>query len=197
MSFVNSLLSQFKRGPARPNYFDVRLDIPDKTGSTTVLDLQVSSENVQKRGLVYGFTTPTKEFEVKEFSYYGTQRKIPIRRKFGSFSITFLPDDYYVIASWIERWTDTIVNPFSNFTSDYSGVISKGTVTVETKSQNSSGYGARWIFAEAYPAQILPITFNREERNSLARYEVIFNFFDYLYQANDNSPEKYITGIGL
>jgi hypothetical protein len=179
--FADNLISNLQSyKPQRPNFFDIEIGIPSGPGTVTPI-------NFNPKGLPFGlaqsFTTPTREFEVKEFAYYGIKRKIPIRRKYGSFTLSFLQDDWFAINGWFEYWMDIIINPFNDYIEDYSPTISAGYVIL-TPVDDQFNYGGRYKFIEAYPIQILPIQFDATTRNSTMRYEIMFNCTEYVFEAD-------------
>jgi hypothetical protein len=178
-SFSNSIIDNLKVfQPQKPGHFDVMMGIPTGGGGVQTINF---NPNAIQYGLAQAFTTPTKEFEVKEFSYYGIKRKIPIRRKFGTFSVSFLLDDFLAIAGWIEYWMDIVINPFTDYIEDYNPAISSGFVELKPVDQNFQ-FGGVYKFLEAYPVQILPIEFDTSNRNTTMRYSVLFNCTEYFFE---------------
>ena len=181
-SFSKSILANLNTYPLqKPNYFDVIMGIPSAGGGVRTIGFNPST---LQYGLVQSFTTPTREFEAKEFSYYGIKRKVPIRRKYGTFSLSFLLDDFLAIAGWIEYWMDIIINPFSDFIEDYNPSISAGFVNLYSV-DTSLQFGGVYKFLEAYPVQILPIEFDSTNRNSTMRYSVLFNCTEYMFEGGN------------
>lgn len=166
--------------PQRPNLFDVEIGVPTGDGSVSVLRFEPRYLPV----LVQSFTTPTRELEVREFSYYGIKRKIPIRRKYGSFTMSFLEDDFLAINGWFEYWMDIIINPFNDYLEDYSPSISAGYVLLRPNDINGN-FSANYKFLEAYPVQILPMQFDVAARNSTMRYEIMFNCTEYIFDGTN------------
>lgn len=178
MAFSDTLLDNLQDyRPQLPGYFDIELGIPDGSGGVLVVNLNPSA---YPYGLGQSFTTPTREFEVNEFSYYGLKRKIPIRRKYGSFTMSFLEDDFAAINGWFEYWMDIIINPFSDYIEDYNPAISAGYVNLRPVDKNFE-YGVSYKFLEAYPVQILPLQFDVTSKNTTMRYEVMFNCTEYFF----------------
>jgi hypothetical protein len=168
-------------GPQLPGYFDIEMGIPDGSGGVNSIYF---NPNGIRYGLGQAFTTPTREFEVREFSYYGIKRKIPIRRKYGSFTMSFLEDDFLAINGWFEYWMDIIINPFSDYIEDYNPAISAGYVTLRPVDKNFE-YAGSYKFYEAYPIQILPIQFDVTNKNTTMRYEVMFNCMEYVFEGSN------------
>jgi len=178
MGFSEQIISNLSAyRPQRPALFDISMAIPTGTGAVRTLNFNPIS---LRYGLGQSFSTPTKELEVQEFSYYGIKRKIPIRRKFGSFSLSFLLDDFFAIAGWFEFWMDIIVSPFTDYVEDYNPGIAAGSVTLTPRDSNFS-FGSEITFFEAYPVQILPMEFDVNRRNETMRYQVLFNCREYLF----------------
>lgn len=179
-SFSQTLLDNLQKyAPQLPGYFDIELGIPD--GSGGVESVNLNPNGAYAYGLGQSFTTPTREFEVNEFSYYGIKRKIPIRRKYGSFTMSFLEDDFLAINSWFEYWMDIIINPYTDYIEDYNPAISAGYVQLRPVDKNFT-YGGSYKFLEAYPVQLLPLQFDVTSKNSTMRYEVMFNCTEYIFE---------------
>lgn len=182
MAFYQDLLKNIESyAPQQPSHFDIEIGIPDGSGGVTVINFNPAAI---RYGIGQSFTTPTREFEVKEFSYYGVKRKIPIRRKYGSFTMSFLEDDFLAINGWFEYWMDIIVNPFNDYVEDYNPAISAGFVRIAPVDKNFL-YGGIYKFYEAYPIQILPLQFDVNSRNSTMRYEVMFNCTEYEFDGSN------------
>lgn len=188
MAFSTQLIDNLTRyQPQKPNHFDATFGIPQLSGGVKVIRFNPLSISY---GLIQSFTTPTREFEVKEFSYYGIKRKIPIRRKYGQLSLSFLLDDFLAISGWIEFWMDLIVNPFSDYVEDYNPTISQGFISLVPTDINFNS-GGSWTFFETYPVQILPIDFDMTKRNESLRYTVLFNCTEYIFEgANYTTSSK-------
>ena len=182
MAFYEDLLNNLEAySPQLPGYFDIGMGIPDGSGGVQALNFNPAGI---RYGLAQSFTTPTREFEVREFSYYGVKRKIPIRRKYGSFTMSFLEDDFLAINGWFEYWMDIIINPFNDYVEDYNPAISAGYVTVAPVDKNFL-YGGFYKFYEAYPVQILPLQFDATSKNTTMRYEVMFNCTEYIFNGDN------------
>ena len=181
-SFSQKIIDNLKAyPPQKPGHFDIMMGVPSSGGGVQTVNFNPSS---LRFGLAQAFTTPTRELEVKEFAYYGIKRKIPIRRKYGSFSVSFLLDDWFAIAGWIEYWMDIVINPFNDFIEDYNPSISSGFVELKPVDQNFL-YSASYKFLEAYPVQILPIEFDTINRNTTMRYSVLFNCTEYMFDSEN------------
>ena len=185
--FSDNLISNLQDyKPQRPNFFDIQLGIPTATGTVTAINFNPGGI---RYGLAQSFTTPTREFEVKDFSYYGIKRKIPIRRKYGSFTMSFIEDDWLAINGWFEYWMDIVINPFNDYIEDYNPTISAGYVTLIPLDDINQESG-RYKFIEAYPIQILPMQFDASTRNSTMRYEVMFNCTEYIFESNNYTTSE-------
>lgn len=181
-SFSKTILDNLQAyPPQKPGHFDVLMGIPSLGGGVQTISFNPAS---LRYGLAQSFTTPTREFEVKEFSYYGIKRKIPIRRKYGTFSLSFLLDDFLAIAGWIEYWMDIVINPFTDYVEDYNPSIAAGFVELKPVDQNFQ-FGGFYKFVEAYPIQILPMEFDTTNRNTTMRYSVLFNCTEYMFDGSN------------
>ena len=179
MAFSDQIIENLTNYPPQlPGYFNITMGIPSGGGGVTVINFNPFALSY---GIGQSFTTPTREFEVKEFSYYGIKRKIPIRRKYGSFTMSFLLDDYLAIAGWFEYWMDIIINPFNDYIEDYNPSISSGYVEIVPVDKNFQ-YSSKYKFYEAYPVQILPMEFDVINKNATMRYEVMFNCTEYSFE---------------
>jgi hypothetical protein len=186
MGFSEQIISNLTRyQPQRPALFDISMGVPTGFGTGSVTALRFNPVSLEY-GLGQSFSTPTKELETFDWSYYGIKRKIPVRRKFSQFSVSFLLDDFLAIAGWFEYWMDIIINPFSDYIEDYNPAISAGYVSLIPVDSNFQ-YGTALYFSEAYPVQILPLEFDTSRRNESMRYTVMFNCREYLFDGANYS----------
>jgi len=178
MDVSKQILDNFERFPPQhANQFRVVLGIPSYNGRITQYTF---SPDITSFGLPQGFSTPERGFETIDWSYYGVKRKVPIRREYGQFSMTFLLEEYMGIAAWIEYWMDILIDPYHDFIESYSDIISNGFVEFQPMTKKGTNI-AQYKFLEAYPVKVLPINYNMAERNSLVNYQVLFNYKEYVF----------------
>lgn len=167
--------------PQSSNRFELRVDIPGVNGTQTNVDLG----NLVLP--VIGFETPQKEIVTKNYSYYGIDRKIPYKRQFGDLSVTFMADESGIIQTMLESWMDKLVNPFTdtiNTIQSSGAVYLKGKVILTEISRSKDApieNSPQYIFYEAFPKSILPMSFNSGSNNEALSITAIFSFKQYEY----------------
>jgi hypothetical protein len=173
MTSINKLVQRIERYlPQRNNRFEARLFLPNGN--------QIIPDNVLP---VVGFQTPEKNIIMKEYSYYGVNRKIPYKRQFGDLSITFLADEKGILQSSIETWMDTLVNPFTDTLNDRNNIFQGRIELRELGTEEGEPEHVKYIFYEALPKSILPFNFSSEQKNEHLTFTVLFTFKQYEFIA--------------
>jgi len=177
MTSIDKLVQRVERFlPQRNNRFEAKLYLPNGN--------QIIPDSVLP---VLGFQTPEKNILMKEYSYYGVNRKIPYKRQFGDLSITFLADEKGILQGVIETWMDTLVNPFTDTLNDQNNIFNGRVELTELGTEKGEPGHVKYIFYEALPKSILPFSFSSEEKNQHLKFTVLFSFKQYEFIAGSYS----------
>ena len=141
------------------------------------------------------FTSPSIGSNVAEFSYTGTKKPHPVRKQYSNFTVTLpLMSDFAAYNAFLS-WRDYMFIDYggSSFVRNYDESLN-GTVTVYmfdrryTDGASSRNNVYELTFTEAFPAEVLPISFSQYDMSSIQTYTVNFAFKDYKRKYSEDYP---------
>jgi hypothetical protein len=146
---IQEFKSTFKRDLARPNRFDVFINVPPVISS-----LAGQSQRQVARSLRYNCEStnlPSRTFATTEQKTYGPIEKYPYLTTYNDLDITLIVDDAmsqkYIFDSWMEYINPAFTNDFK-YKEDYATVLTVNQYNL----QNELVYAVD--FFECYPISI-------------------------------------------
>lgn len=106
---INKFKERLRGGGARPNLFEVVLDLPSNLGISNPAEVQRSA-----RFLVKAAALPASNLGVVEVPFRGRQLKVAGDRTFDTWTVTVINDTDFRIRSAMEKWSDSINNHYTN-----------------------------------------------------------------------------------
>jgi len=106
---INRFKERLRGGGARPNLFEVVLDIPGGVGVQSPAEVQRSA-----RFLVKAAALPASNLGVVEVPFRGRQLKVAGDRTFDTWTVTVINDTDFRIRSAMEAWSNSINNNYTN-----------------------------------------------------------------------------------
>jgi len=106
---INKFKERLRGGGARPNLFEVVLDLPQGLGIQSAAEVQRSA-----RFLVKAAALPASNLGVVEVPFRGRQLKVAGDRTFDTWTVTVINDTDFRIRSAMEAWSNSINNNYTN-----------------------------------------------------------------------------------
>lgn len=180
MAETHSKISDFvayikKNGVALNNRFDVLLTLPNGVTDLAFYRRNGKSEfGPDPRTLslmALSVSMPGVNVSTTEMRL-GVTRKIPYDRSTGELDMVFRCSADMIEKRVFDAWISAIFTDQHTleYYEDYVTDITVSTVD----NQNNTSYQCR--YSEAYPAVITPLTFDRENQNTIATFQVTFNY---------------------
>lgn len=186
-STVEDFISYVKKnGVVNNNRFDVMIQPPKEVSGIAFSRKDGRSQfGVDQKMLslmALSVSMPGVNLSTTEMRF-GLTRKIPYDKSTGELDVVFRCSGDMLEKRIFDEWIKYIfaenhtVEYYENFISDI--------IVSSVDNNNNTIYSIR--YSEAYPALITPLTFDRENNNQIATFQVTFNY----RKAADNEDDSY------
>jgi len=186
MSTISNFIANFDGQGARPNMFEVHIDVP-KFGVTT------------KAGfLCKAASLPSSTIEEIPVPYRGRQVKLPGDRTFEPYTLTFLNDKDFALRTAFEKWMSSCAahqenrsRAFGSDTSTRGGEQVFADLII--KQLGAHGRAIReYKFVDAFPKNVQAIELNYETNNQVEEFTVEFAYQYWEHRGGGASKNVYV-----
>ena len=173
---INDFRSQLGAGGARPNQFQVKLNLPGNVG--------LGDHNL----LVTGAAAPASTVNPAIIQYRGREVKFAGERIFDPWTVTIVNGTDFKIRDEIEAWMDAMndreLNNGDIRLADYTSDI-----VVEHLDRNDGILGT-WELMGAFPINMSEIALQYAQNDILEEFTVTFQYQYYTWQKGNGGKQK-------
>ena len=190
MSFnVNQFRQQIVGDGARPNLFEVRMNIPSFAAAGDVnRKITFFCNAAQLPGSTIG-TTPSY--------YFGREVKLAGNRTFQDWNISIMNDEDFIIRNAMERWINGINDPVFNVRAASAAVVDGGYGTDAKVIQ----YGKKgdvlktYNFVGMFPVDIQPIDLAWGSNDTIEEFQITLAFQYWTSEQNTSALGGVVRGL--
>jgi hypothetical protein len=188
---VNAFRQQITGDGARPNLFEVSMNVPPyaKAGDKVDEKLRFMCNTAQLPGTTIG---------VAPVFYFGREVKLAGNRTYPEWTINVINDEDFVIRNAMERWVAGINDPVLNIRSNVANVVDGGYGVDATVRQ----FGKRgdtiksYKFYGMFPIDISPIEVSWGANDTIEEFSVTFAVQYWISEENDTTLSNVLTTTG-
>lgn len=168
---------------ARPTLFEVILTPPTGLGDSSFLSKHPL--------LIRASSIPESFIGVVEVPYFGRKVRYPGDRTFGSWAVTVMNDEDFLLRKFFERWHATINSIVPNLMeegTDSRAINVKGSGIVNQYSKAGPAEGKiirSYDFQGLWPARVDPIGLDYSRNDTIEEFDVTFSY-DYWLPTDGN-----------
>lgn len=187
---VNQFRQQLIGDGARPNLFEVRLNVPGYARTANVdRKLTFMCNSAQLPGSTVGIA-PTY--------YFGREVKVAGNRTYPEWTINVINDEDFTVRNAMERWMNGINDPVANIRAASAGTVDNGYGVDATVIQ----YGKKgnviktYDFVGMFPTDISPIEVNWSSNDQIEEFSVSFAFQYWTSRENNSAAGNVVSALG-
>jgi hypothetical protein len=163
---VNEIRSQLTLGGARGSLFQVTFTNP----ANSVADIKVPF-------MVRAAELPESNLGTIEVPYFGRKVKLAGDRTFGSWQVTVINDEDFLIRNAVEEWSQRINSNQTNLRSFGSASPLLYKSTAEVTQFSKTGLPIRtYKFNGIFPQSVSPISLNWGDTDSIEEFQITFEY---------------------
>jgi hypothetical protein len=165
---IEEIRSQLTLGGARPTLFQVIISNPVNSVGDLKTPFMVRATNL-----------PESELGTIQVPYFGRRVKLAGDRNYGTWRVTVINDEDFLIRNAMEQWSNAINSPQGNVRTldTASPLLYKS--TAEVIQYSKTGIPIRtYKFNGIYPAVISNISLDWDNRNQIEEFNIDFEY-DY------------------
>lgn len=186
---INKFKERLRGGGARPNLFEVVLDLPSNLGISNPAEVQRSA-----RFLVKAAALPASNLGVVEVPFRGRQLKVAGDRTFDTWTVTVINDTDFRIRSAMEKWSDSINNHYTNIGQQDPTSYQTDAFVYQIDRQERILRGYK--FFGVYPTNVSQIDLAFDSNDTIEEFTVEFQVQWWQAQAGELGGES-ITGANF
>lgn len=182
---INKFKERLRGGGARPNLFEVVLDLPTNLGISNPAEVQRSA-----RFLVKAAALPASNLGVVEVPFRGRQLKVAGDRTFDTWTVTVINDTDFRIRSAMEKWSDSINNHYTNIGQQDPTAYQTDAFVYQIDRQERILRGYK--FFGVYPTNVSQIDLAFDSNDTIEEFTVEFQVQWWQAQAGELGGESIV-----
>lgn len=186
---VNQFRQQLVGDGARPNLFEVRMNVPGyaKTGD---VDRKISfmCNSAQLPGSTVG---------IAPAFYFGREIKVAGNRTYPEWTVNILNDEDFVIRNAMERWINGLSDPVLNVRAGAAATVDSGYGADATVIQYGKGGNTlkSYTFVGLFPIDVSPIEVNWGANDQIEEFSVTFAYQYWTSAENSTAAGGVVRSI--
>jgi hypothetical protein len=179
---LNDFRSQMALDGARPNLFEVEMNLP--------LSVQQGNSLTKMRFMIKSAQLPGSTLGTVPVFYFGRELKFAGNRTFPDWTVTVINDEDFSIRNAFERWTSSINSHASNERSlaTYGPSDYTTNMSVHQFSKNNvPGKIKSYKFVGAFPTDVSPIDLDWGSNDAIEEFTVTFSYQWWESNTTDSS----------
>jgi hypothetical protein len=188
---VNDFRQQISGDGARPNLFEVRMNIPGFAKSQGRVDekFRFMCNTAQLPGTTLG---------VAPVFYFGREIKLAGNRTYPEWTVNVINDEDFVIRNSMERWIAAINDPVENIRNPVASIVDGG-YGVDASVVQYGKRGERiktYDFYGMFPIDISPIEVSWAANDQIEEFSITFAFQYWTTPDADSTVSSVLGAIG-
>ena len=187
---VNQFRQQLIGDGARPNLFEVRMNVPGYA-KTNGVDRKISfmCNSAQLPGSTVGIA-PTY--------YFGREVKVAGNRQYADWTINVINDEDFTVRNSMERWINGLSDPVANIRAASAGTVDNGYGADATVIQ----YGKKgnvlktYTFVGMFPVDVSPIEVNWSANDQIEEFSITFAYQYWTSAENNSTAGNVLSALG-
>jgi hypothetical protein len=188
---VNEFRQQITGDGARPNLFEVRMNIPGFAKSQGRVDekFRFMCNTAQLPGTTLG---------VAPVFYFGREIKLAGNRTYPEWTVNVINDEDFVIRNSMERWIAAINDPVQNIRNPVASIVDGG-YGVDASVVQYGKRGERiktYDFYGMFPIDISPIEVSWAANDQIEEFSITFAFQYWTTPDADSTVSNILGAVG-
>jgi hypothetical protein len=188
---VNEFRQQITGDGARPNLFEVRMNIPGFAKSQGRVDekFRFMCNTAQLPGTTLG---------VAPVFYFGREIKLAGNRTYPEWTVNVINDEDFVIRNSMERWVAAINDPVQNIRNPVASIVDGG-YGVDASVVQYGKRGERiktYDFYGMFPIDISPIEVSWAANDQIEEFSITFAFQYWTTPDADSTVSNILGAVG-
>jgi len=188
---VNEFRQQITGDGARPNLFEVRMNIPGFAKSQGRVDekFRFMCSTAQLPGTTLG---------VAPVFYFGREIKLAGNRTYPEWTVNVINDEDFVIRNSMERWIAAINDPVQNIRNPVASIVDGG-YGVDASVVQYGKRGERiktYDFYGMFPIDISPIEVSWAANDQIEEFSITFAFQYWTTPDADSTVSNILGAVG-
>ena len=188
---VNEFRQQITGDGARPNLFEVRMNIPGFAKSQGRVDekFRFMCNTAQLPGTTLG---------VAPVFYFGREIKLAGNRTYPEWTVNVINDEDFVIRNSMERWIANINDPVQNIRNPVASIVDGG-YGVDASVVQYGKRGERiktYDFYGMFPIDISPIEVSWAANDQIEEFSITFAFQYWTTPDADSTVSNILGAVG-
>lgn len=188
---VNEFRQQITGDGARPNLFEVRMNVPGFAKSQGRVDekFRFMCNTAQLPGTTIG---------VAPVFYFGREVKLAGNRTYPEWTVNVINDEDFVIRNSMERWIGNINDPVQNIRNPVASIVDGGYgVDASVIQYGKGGFRIKeYNFKGMFPIDISPIEVSWSANDQIEEFSITFAFQYWTANDADSTLSNILGTVG-